>query len=138
MYMYASIPTLTLIYRCFTLKNLVQYKIQKFLLAKISFLEVPISEHEENDRFTDTVQSVPMNSVKIDNRVWRQQMLHNQFKNFQRQVYVNPAVFQLLAGRIFHYMMTNQLLLDQMVTKTESISLIYNIKRIRPKDPIRF
>ena len=101
--MYAYIPTLTLIYRCFTLKNLVeslQYKIQEFLLSKIIFLEVPILEHGENDGFTDTVQSVPMNSIKIDNRVWRQQMLQNQFQNFQRQVYVNPAVFQLLAGRI--------------------------------------
>ena len=55
-------------------------------------------EHEKLDRFTDTV---PMNNVKIDNRIWRQQMVHNQFQNFQRQVYVNPAIFQLLAGNIF-------------------------------------
>ena len=73
-------------------------KVSKTECFKISFLEVPILEHEKLDRFTDTV---PMNNVKIDNRIWRQQMVHNQFQNFQRQVYVNPAIFQLLAGNIF-------------------------------------
>ena len=57
-------------------------------------------EHVESDRLTETVQ---MNNVKIDNRIWRQQMLHNHIQNFQRQVYpVNPAIFQLLAGKVFH------------------------------------
>ena len=71
-----------------------------FGFLKISFLEVPIFEHVESDQSTETVQ---MNNVKIDNRIWRQQMLHNHIQSFQRQVYpVNPAIFQLLAGKVFH------------------------------------
>ena len=73
-------------------------KVSKIEFLKISFLEVPILEHEKIDRLTD---AVPMNNVKIDNRIWRQQMIHNHFQNFQRQVYVNPTIFQLLAGKIF-------------------------------------